>query len=89
MEKVTIQQLTDEQISERGIRNWPVWEKEVSRFDWRYESDEQCLILEGEIVVETSDGKYHIKPGDFVTFKKDLSCIWEVKKPVRKHYNFK
>ncbi len=29
------------------------------------------------------------KPRDFVTFKDGLACTWEIKKKVRKHYNFK
>jgi hypothetical protein len=27
--------------------------------------------------------------GDFVTFPKGLSCIWDIKEPVKKHYNFR
>ncbi len=29
-----------------------------------------------------------IKKGDYVTFPKGLSCVWDVKEPVKKHYNF-
>ena len=86
---VVVKSLTGDEISERGIRNWPIWEKEISRFDWYYDSDEDCLILEGEVIVETSEGNYTIKAGDFVTFSKDLKCVWDVKKPIRKHYNFR
>ena len=75
-------------ILNRGIRNWPIWEKEVSEFDWFYDSREECLILEGEIVVKTDEGDYTINVGDFVTFAKGLKCYWIVKKPVRKHYCF-
>ena len=32
---------------------------------------------------------YEFGKGDFVTFPKGLSCIWDIKAPVRKHYNFK
>lgn len=89
MAKVIIQKLAEEEIQKRGIRQWPVWAKEVSRFDWYYDSEEECLILEGEIIIETKEEKYSIKAGDFVTFKKGLQCVWNVLKPVRKHYNFK
>lgn len=89
MAKVIIQNLTEEEINKRGIKNWPVWEKEVSRFDWEYSGDEECLLLDGEVTVETPDGDYTIKKGDFVTFKDGLKCTWDVKKPIRKHYNFK
>lgn len=88
MAKVIIQKLNENDIDRRSIRNWPVWEKEISRFDWEYDGDEECLILEGEVVVETADGNYTVKKGDFVTFRKGLSCTWDVRKPIKKHYNF-
>lgn len=89
MSKVIIEKLSNEEIAKRGINHWPIWEKEVSTFDWYYDSEEECQILEGEVEVETPDGKYTIKAGDFVTFKIGLKCIWKVRKPIRKHYNFK
>jgi len=89
MKKVIIQNLSKEEIENRGIKNWPTWQKEISRFDWEYQGDEECLILEGEVIVETEDDTYSIKPGDFVTFKDGLRCVWDVKKSIKKHYNFK
>jgi hypothetical protein len=89
MPKVIIEKLSEEAIQKRGIREWPVWEKEISRFDWQYDGDEECLILEGEVTVETDEGVYSIKPGDFVTFKDGLKCIWDISRPIRKHYNFR
>jgi uncharacterized protein len=88
MEKVIIKQLTEDEIMVRKIRTWPVWEKEISRFDWNYDSDEECLILEGEINIETENGNFKITVGDFVTFRKGLKCTWEIISPVKKHYNF-
>ncbi|MFH1298030.1 MAG: cupin domain-containing protein [Bacteroidota bacterium] len=88
MSKVKIQKLTEEEIRQQGIRQWPVWAKEVSRFDWTYYGEEQCLFLEGDVVIETKEGKFHIEPGDFVTFEQGLDCIWDIRKPVKKHYNF-
>ena len=88
MKDVIITKIDDDSIAERGIRDWPIWEKEVSRFDWEYDGDEECLVLEGEVEVETSGGTYLIREGDFVTFRKGLKCKWIVKKPIRKHYNF-
>ncbi len=88
MPKVSNQILSEKQITQRNIRSWPVWTKEISRFEWFYDNKEECLILEGEITVETKDGNFDIHAGDFVTFEKGLKCIWNVLKPVRKHYNF-
>lgn len=87
---IKIEKLTKEQIDKKGVTRWPIWEKEVSRFDWHYDSTEECYILEGEVIIETSSGeKISIGKGDFVTFPAGLSCTWDVKKAVRKHYNFK
>jgi len=89
MSKVIIEKLSEEDIQKRDIRSWPIWTKEVSVFDWYYDSEEECLILEGEIIIEAPDEVFNINAGDFVTFKKGLKCVWNIKKPVRKHYNFK
>lgn len=89
MAKVIIEKLSEKEIAERRIKSWSVWAKEVSRFNWFYDSDEECLILEGEVIVETAEGNFTVKAGDFVTFKQGLKCVWDVKVPIRKHYNFK
>jgi uncharacterized protein len=88
MAKVIIQKLTSQEIEERQIKKWPIWEKEISRFEHSYDGDEECLFLEGEVVIETKDSNYSISPGDFVIFQDGLECIWDIKRPVRKHYNF-
>lgn len=86
---IKVEKLSSDVITKRGIKKWPIWEKEVSRFDWTYDSQEECLFLEGEVTVETKDGKkVNFGKGDFVTFPKGLSCVWNVKKPVKKHYYF-
>ncbi|MBI9038357.1 MAG: cupin domain-containing protein [Bacteroidales bacterium] len=89
MSKVIIKKLPKNEIEQLGIFSWPIWEKEISRFDWQYDTDEECLILEGEVEIETSEGRFSIKPGDFVTFKSGLNCIWDIKKNIKKHYSFK
>ncbi|MFO7459640.1 MAG: cupin domain-containing protein [Desulfatiglandales bacterium] len=76
-------------LEARRVPSWPIWEKEVSRFEWHYDETEECYILEGKVVVETADGnQVEFGKGDFVTFPKGLSCMWDVREPVRKHYNF-
>lgn len=88
MASVQIKKLNRSEITEKKIKSWPIWTKEISTFDWYYDCEEECLILEGEITVRTAEGNYDIKPGDFVKFQKGLKCVWDVKKPVRKHYKF-
>lgn len=88
MSNLNIKKLSENEIAQRGIRSWPIWEKEVSRFSYVYDADEECLIIDGEVVVETNEGHFKIKAGDFVEFKDGLECIWDIKKPIRKYYNF-
>ena len=88
MEKVIIRKLSLDEIENLGIRNWPVWEKEVSCFNHFYTETEECYFLEGEVTIETEANQYQLKPGDFVTFMENLSCSWNIKSPVKKHYNF-
>lgn len=87
---ISVERLDDKALKARGVFGWPIWTKEASRFDWSYDQIEECYFLEGEVTVETKDGKkVSFGKGDFVTFPVGLACTWIVKKPVRKHYNFK
>ena len=86
--KIKIEKLQDSELKARRIEAWPVWECEPSTFDWHYDQQEQCYILEGDIRVKTATEEVIIGPGDFVTFPQGLDCEWTVKKPVRKHYSF-
>ena len=88
--KITIENLSNGELESKGIFSWAIWEKEISRFDWFYDTTEQCYILEGKVIIETEDGeKVEIGKGNFVTFPKGLSCVWDIKEPIRKHYKFK
>ena len=90
MQEIKIEKIPEEKLKSMGVFSWPVWEKEISRFDWHYPDTEMCYILEGEVTVESKNGKaVSFGPGDFVTFPKGLACVWDIKAPVRKHYNFK
>ncbi|MBP7652591.1 cupin domain-containing protein [Candidatus Dependentiae bacterium] len=85
---VIIEKKTQDELQKMGVETWGIWTKERSVFDWYYDTDEQCYILEGKVTVKTSEKDYEIKAGDFVTFKKGLKCKWTVKEDVKKHYNF-
>jgi len=88
MSNIVIKQLSDVEIDNMGILNWPIWTCEVSEFPWQYDVEESCLILEGEVYVAAGSETVQIKAGDFVIFPKGLSCVWKVTKPIRKHYQF-
>ena len=88
MSNIIIKQLSDVEIDNMDILNWPIWTCEISEFPWQYDVEESCLILEGEVSVTAGSDSVEIKSGDFVIFPKGLSCIWKVTKPIRKHYKF-
>lgn len=76
-------------LNSLGVSSWPTWSKEVSKFPWTYSEQEIAYILEGEVTVTPKDGEpVSFGAGDLVTFPSGLSCTWEVKKPLRKHYQF-
>ena len=51
--KIELKKSKNEDMEKKGIMSWPIWEKEVSRFDWHYDNIEECYLLEGKVVVET------------------------------------
>jgi uncharacterized cupin superfamily protein len=63
--------------------------KEVSNFLWHYDEGETCYFLEGDVIV-TPEGQppVHVGKGDLATFPKGMSCVWDIRKAVRKHYHF-
>jgi len=80
---------TQEQLNVLGVYSWPIWTKEASTFPWTYDDKETCLFLEGEVRVTPEGGKpVEMGKGDLVTFPKGMSCIWEIRQDVKKHYNF-
>jgi len=68
----------------------PTWGCGVSEFDWYYDSEEHCLLIEGEVTVTYGEGKSaSFAAGDYVVLPKGLSCVWKVTKPVKKYYEFR
>lgn len=89
MSQIHIEKPDQVKLDSMGVSKWPIWEKEVSRFDWSYDSEETCYILEGKVVVEPENGEpVEFGQGDLVVFPSGLKCVWDIKEPVRKHYNF-
>ncbi len=90
MSKITVVHDPDKaELEQQGVFNWPVWEKEVSAFPWSYAEQETCYLLEGSVTV-TPDGGMPVSfgAGDLVTFPAGMSCHWEIRVAVRKHYSF-
>jgi uncharacterized protein len=80
---------SEEQLEALDVFNWPIWTKEVSTFPWTYDSSETCLFLEGDVIVTPEGGKpVKMGVGDLVTFPQGMTCTWEIRKAVKKHYTF-
>ncbi len=75
--------------AELGLARWPVWEKEVSRFPWYYDSTETCLLIAGEVTVTPEGGAaVTLRAGDLASFPAGMACEWNITAPLRKHYRF-
>ena len=84
---IIVKKPTDAEKAE--MQSKPVWGCDVSKFDWHYDQEESCLLIEGQVTVTYAGGSVRFGAGDFVVFPKGLSCVWDVTKPVKKHYVFK
>ena len=85
--KIEVKHPAREELENQGVFDWPIWEKEVSRFDWHYDSEETCYLLEGQVEVVTPDGQaVSFGAGDMVHFPEGLSCTWDISTAVKKHF---
>ena len=83
--EIEVKKPTPEELEKLNIKNWPIWEKEESSFDWYYDEQETCYFLEGEVEVELPNGeRIKVEKGDLAVFPQGLKCKWNI---VRKHYN--
>ena len=90
MEDIIIEQhVSPAKLDVLYVDDWPVWTKEVSEFDWEYDKNETCYIVEGKAIV-TPEGKpaVTIARGDMVFFPKGMKCVWKIIEPIEKHYSF-
>lgn len=90
MKGIIVERAVDEgRLTQLGVRGWPIWTKEESRFPWTYEEPETCYFLEGDVIVTPERGEaVRVGRGDLVTFPEGMSCTWDVRSAVRKHYRF-
>jgi len=84
---ISVKKPSDREIT--AMKTKPVWTCGISEFDWHYDSEETCLVVEGDVTVNYGSKSVSFAVGDLVVFPEGLSCVWQVKKPVKKHYVFK
>ena len=90
MSRIIVEHFPDpDRLEALGVSSWPIWTKETSTFPWTYDDREVAYILEGEVTVTPTGGEpVSFGKGDLVTFPAGMSCTWNVRKPLRKHYQF-
>ena len=71
------------------FQSWPIWRCEPSKFDWEYDKEEHCYIIDGHVTVTSKNNTVTIRSGDYVIFPKGLKCIWNIHSSIKKHYIFK
>ena len=86
--KINISKLNESKFSKKVVFSWPIWNCDVSEFNWEYGDRESCYLIDGEVVVSSDFESVTICSGDFVVFPKGLKCRWKVIKPIKKHYIF-
>lgn len=84
---IIVRKPTDKEIE--TLEQCPVWECKPSTFNWYCDSTEENLIIEGEVTVEYDGKSISFTAGDYVIFPKGLSCIWDIKQTVKRHYSRK
>ena len=82
-----IQVIKGKKIEE--FTKWPVWDCDVSEFEWEYQEEEHCYIIKGSVTVKGPENTVDIKSGDYVIFPKGLKCTWKVHNYIEKYYTFK
>lgn len=81
--------VSQERLRDMGVLQWPIWTKEVSKFPWTYDGSETCYFLEGEVIVTPEGGEpVSMGKGDLVVFPDGMTCTWDVRAAVRKHFSF-
>jgi uncharacterized cupin superfamily protein len=88
--RIKVERNADEsRLRSLGAFDWDVWSKDISTFPWTYDAEETCYLLDGDVIV-TPDGGTPVRfgKGDLVVFPAGMSCTWDIRAPVRKHYRF-
>lgn len=87
---IRVERNVDKQrLDAMGVAQWPTWGKGRSTFPWHYDKTETSYIIRGEVVVTPADGPAVVlRAGDLVIFPAGLSCHWEIREDLLKHYNF-
>lgn len=84
--QVAVESIETGEAQVRGVLEWPLSSRGVSRYTWHYDATEICYIAEGRARIETEDGNIEVEKGDLVTLPAGLECAWVIQERVVKHY---
>jgi uncharacterized cupin superfamily protein len=71
----------------RGKYTAGIWECSPGTFDWAYDADETCTIIEGEASVRIQGGQtVRFRAGDLVHFRKGMRTRWTIRKKILKTF---
>lgn len=84
--QIVVETISPDEARERGILEWPVSRREVSRFTWHYDATEICYLVAGHARIETEDGNVEVETGDLVSLPAGLDCTWDIRELLVKHY---
>ena len=80
--KISINKIKKEELTKKGVFNWPIWTCEISEFPWTYSEKEFSYILDGEIEVKTLERMHRKHTGDLTSYENLL-------KGKRAHHKYK
>jgi uncharacterized cupin superfamily protein len=79
-------QPTPQRLSELGVPAWPLWKDPVGDHNQHYDAEERSYLLDGEAVLTLSGQEpVAVSKGDLVIIPAG-NCLWQVLRPVRRHY---
>lgn len=88
MKDIQVYRLSQDELSQRGVQEWDIWEKGPSEFEWFYTNEEHCYVTEGRARITWSGKTVEIGRGDYAVFPAGVVCVWRVDDYFEKRYSF-
>lgn len=86
-QQIIIQKPNPNQI--KDCLTWSTWGCSISKFPWTYSDTETAYIIKGKVIITPTNGNpIEINQGDLCIFPEGMSCTWDVKEELFKHYKF-
>ena len=88
---IKVTQPTPADVDKMQIKSWSTWGCGESRFPWSYGDTETAYLTKGIVTVTPDDATLPavtLKRGDLAVFPAGMSCTWDVKEAISKHYKF-